>query len=117
MLFGRTEKEILTALEFYDKHSEEVKKYDLTREEARKQVFNKVKNWEGFECSNFVLALEALGLIKFKENENENENIIAEARRLSYEYIEYDHKNPANRISQMSRIIGRLLEIIEGHKK
>lgn len=89
----------------------------ITREEARKQVFNKVKNWEGSECSNFILALEALGLIKFKENENENENVLIEARKLSAEYVEFDFNHPANTISRMSRIIGRLLEIIEGLKK
>jgi hypothetical protein len=38
----------------------------MTREEARKIVFDKCRNLEGRECQGFVDALEALGLIKFE---------------------------------------------------
>lgn len=45
------------------------------------------------------------------------ENVLIEARKLSTEYVKFDFNHPANTISRMSRIIGRLLEIIERHEK
>lgn len=58
--FGRTASEILKALEFYDNklHTEQMKskQIKMTREEAIKKV-----------DISFVIALEALGLLKFEE--------------------------------------------------
>lgn len=61
MLFGRTACEILEALDFYEKG-----KTVMTREEA----FNKIRGYFHIGKQNdFLLAIEALGLIKFDDPE------------------------------------------------
>jgi len=41
----------------------------MTREDARKIIFENMKSLEGSECQGLVDAIEALGLIKFDKDE------------------------------------------------
>lgn len=91
-MYGKTDKEILEAVTFYDKckyfnvlkeMEEKVKSNLMTRSEA----INKIVNKTGCpinQAGDIALALEALGLIKFKETENnsvDTDKVVDQAER------------------------------------
>lgn len=117
-LYGRTNEEILKAIDFYDNSYRFVAQFadePLSRKEANYK-HAKATSLTIEQSEIFIKGLEALGLLKFEKEQSEfinDDNIIKAAKTFSAEYVEYDYVNPANTISQMSRIIGKLLEIIK----
>lgn len=69
------------------------KKFKMTREEARKIVFDKCRQLEGKECEAFVEVLEALGLIKFDKIE-----LVSSIRPVQWGCLKRDFDKVANDI-------------------